>query len=175
MTAAITFSCKNDTGSHTYYFVLVKSRFRSQNLGSLAIVVILISNWICGMFDSKHIWVVSGWLKKGWYWNATKTSEWWIWTCALKYYCVALFKFLWGFNFADRRFFLVLRLLIFAIITESRFLVFSGSFFFLPFSASSIQHSVFVFSWVRCSVKVRWKNQFNSAQCVGVVLSKLWG
>ena len=32
MTAAITFSCKNDTGSHTYYLVLIKSRFRSQNL-----------------------------------------------------------------------------------------------------------------------------------------------
>ena len=174
MTAAITFSCKNDTGSHTYYLVLIKSRFRSQNLK----VSCNRSN-----FDFKlnmrnvwyKTWVVSGWLKKGWYWNATKTSEWWIWTCALKYYCVALFKFLWGFNFADRRFFLVLRLLIFAIITESRFLVFSGSFFFLPFSASSIQHSVFVFSWVRCFVKVRWKNQFNSAQCVGVVLSKLWG
>lgn len=32
MTAAITFSCKNDTGSHTYHLVLIKSRFRSQNL-----------------------------------------------------------------------------------------------------------------------------------------------
>ena len=141
MTAAITFSCKNDTGSHTYYLVLVKSRFRSQNLGSLAIVVILISNWICGMFDSKHIWVVSGWLKKGW----------WIWTCALKYYCVALFKFLWGFNFADRRFFLVLRLLIFAIITESRNLVvFLGVSFFCH--SRRVQYNIQFLYLVECGV-----------------------
>ena len=69
----------------------------------------------------------------------------------IKYYCVALFKFLWEFNFADRRFFLVLRLLIFAIITESRFLVFSGSFFFFCHSRR-VQYNIQFLCLVECGV-----------------------
>ena len=134
MRAAITFSCKNDAGSHTYCLVLRKSRFRSQNLKVSSNLVILISKWICGI----NVWYktymsgASGCLKlRVGIETQNKTSEWWIWTCALKYYCVAL-NFCGFFNFADRRFFLVWRLLMFAIITESQFLVFLRVSFFFP-------------------------------------------